>query len=127
MYGILQVKQHKCMRCNGHKFYIKKLDETKKTLDYGISAVFEVTNVSSRSDKHPELSENRYYGYLEDILHCDFNSFKVVMFIFKWYKLWLNWCDPNKTIIGHDNGFTMVNTSLFEPGENPYVLPSQCE
>ena len=44
--------------CNGRKYRIKKLDETKKTCDSGISAVFEVTNVSSRSDRRPELSEN---------------------------------------------------------------------
>ena len=35
--------------------------------------------------------------------------------------------DPDRTIIEHDNIFTMVNTRLFEPGTNPYVLPSQCE
>ena len=86
-----------------------------------------MTNVSSRSDKHLELSENRYYGYLEDILQCDFESFKVVLFVVKWYKLRLNQHDTNKTIIKHDNGFTMVNKRLFELGTEPYVLPSQCE
>ena len=35
--------------------------------------------------------------------------------------------DPNRTIIEHDNGFTMVNTRMFEPGIEPYVLRSQCE
>ena len=39
----------------------------------------------------------------------------------------LNQRDPNRTIIEHDNGFTMVNTRLFEEGTEPYVLPSQCE
>ena len=39
----------------------------------------------------------------------------------------LNQCDPDRTIIEHDNGFTMVNTRLFEPGTDPYVIPSQCE
>ena len=115
------------MVCNGCRYRIKKLDETKKTSDCGIFAVFEVTNVSSRSDKHPKLLENRYYGYLEDILQCDFKSFKVVLFVVKWCRLRLNQCDPNRTIIEHDNGFTMVNTRLFEPGADPYVLPSQCE
>ena len=62
----------------------------KKTSYCGISAVFEVTNVSSRSDRHPKLSENRYYGYLEDIIQCDFKSFKVVLFVVKWYRLRLN-------------------------------------
>ena len=107
------------MVCNGCRYHIKKLDETKKTSDYGISAVFEVINVSSRSDRHPELSENRYYGYLEDILHCDFKSFKVVLFIVKWYRLRLNQRDLDRTIIEHDNGFTMVNTRFFEPGTKP--------
>ena len=115
------------MVCNGCRYHIKKLDEINKTSYCGISAVFEVTNVSSRSDRHPELSENRYYGYLEDILQCDFKSFKVVIFVVKWYRLQLNQRDPDKTIIEHDNGFTMVNTRLFEPGTKPYVLPSQCE
>ena len=43
---------------NGDRYWIKKLDETKKTSDSGISVVFEVTNVSFRSDRHPELSKN---------------------------------------------------------------------
>jgi hypothetical protein len=29
------------------------LDETRKTFDSGITVVFQVTNVSSRSDRHP--------------------------------------------------------------------------
>ena len=56
------------MVCNGGRYHVKTLDEMKKPSDCGISTVFEVTNVSYRSDRHPELSENRYYGYLEDIL-----------------------------------------------------------
>ena len=51
----------------------------------------------------------------------------VVLFVVKWYMLRLNQHDPDKTIIEHVNGFTMVNTRLFEPGMEPYVLPSQCE
>ena len=66
-------------------------------------------------------------AYLEDIIQGDFKSFKVVLFIVKWYMLRLNQRDPDRTIIEHDNGFTMVNTRLFEPGIEPYVLPSQCE
>ena len=100
------------------------MDETKKTSDCGIYAVFEVTKVSSRSDKHAKLSKNQYYGYLEDILQCDFKSFNLVIFVFKWYRLRLNQRDPDRTIIEHDNGFTMVNTRLFELGMDPYVLPS---
>ena len=73
VYLLLQVKHHKAMVCNGCRYRIKKLDEKKKTSYCGISAVFEVINVSSRNDRHPELSQNRYYGYLEDILQCDFN------------------------------------------------------
>jgi hypothetical protein len=116
------------MWCNGRHYRIKKLDETKKTCDSGISAVFEVTNVSSRSDRRPELSENRYYGYLEDIIDCDFKSFKIILFVVKWYKLRLNRFDPDRTVIEHANGFTMVNTRALEPRTSePYVLPSQCE
>ena len=43
------------------------------------------------------------------------------------YRLLLNQRDPDRTIIEHDNGFTMVNTRLFEPRTEPYVLPIQCE
>jgi hypothetical protein len=32
------------MWCNGHKFHIKKLDETRKNYDSGITAIFQVTN-----------------------------------------------------------------------------------
>ena len=39
----------------------------------------------------------------------------------------MNQRDPDRTSIEHDNGFTMVNTMLFEPGMDPYVLPIQCE
>jgi hypothetical protein len=83
MSGILQLKHHKAMWCNGHKFHTKQLDETRKFFDSGISEIFQVTNVSSRSDKHPREYENKYYGYLDDILECDFNSFKIVMFDIK--------------------------------------------
>ena len=128
MFGILEVKHHKVMWFNGHKFRIKKFDETKKTVDSGITAVFEVTNVSSRSYRHLELSENRYYGYLEDIIDCDFKSFSLVLFVVKWYRLQLNQRDPDRTVIEHANGFTMVNTRLLESRTSePYVLPSQCE
>jgi hypothetical protein len=72
---------------NGRKFCIKQLDENRKTSDSGITAVFQVTNVSSRSDKHSREYENRYYGYLDDILECDFNSFKIFLFDVKWYRL----------------------------------------
>ena len=64
---------------------------------------------------------------MEDILQYKFNSFKVALFFFKWYRLQLNQCDPNRTIIEHDNGFTIVNARLFEPRMDPYVLPIQCE
>ena len=86
-YIFLQVKHHKAMFCNGHKFCIKKLDDIKKTCDSGISAVFQVTNISSRNDLHPRESKNRYYGILDDILECDFNSFRLVLFVIRWYRL----------------------------------------
>ena len=97
VYGLLEVKHHKAMMCNGCRYHIKKLDETKKTSYCGISTIFEVTNVSSRSDRHPEILENRHYGYLEYILQCDFKSFKVVMFVVKLYKLRLNQHDLDRT------------------------------
>ena len=56
--GLLQVKLHKAMWCNGHKFRKRKFDEMKKTSYCGITTVFEVTKVSSRSDKHPKPLEN---------------------------------------------------------------------
>ena len=49
------------------------------------------------------------------------------MFVVKWYRLKLNQRDRDRTIIEHDNGFTMVNTRLFEQKTEPYVLPIQCE
>jgi hypothetical protein len=125
--SMLQLKHHKAMWCNGHKFRIKMLDDKMKTSDCGITAVFKVTNISSRSDRNPEETENRYYGHLEDIIECDFNSFKIVLFEVKWYRLRMHERDPERTVIEHDNGFTMVNTRAFELGTEPYVLPSQCE
>ena len=53
---------------NGGRYRIKKLDETKKTSDSRVSIVFGVNNVSSRTERHPEVSEIKYYGYLEDII-----------------------------------------------------------
>jgi hypothetical protein len=60
---------------------------------------------------------------LEDIIECDFNSFKVVLFEVKWYRIWMHEHDLERTVIEHDNGFTMVNTRTFEPGTETYVLP----
>jgi hypothetical protein len=125
--SMLQLKHHKAMWCNGHKFRIKMLDDKMKTSDCGITTLFKVTNISSRSDRNPEETENRYYGHLEDIIECDFNSFKIVLFEVKWYSLRMHERDPKRTVIEHDNGFTMVNTRAFALGTKPYVLPSQCE
>ena len=83
-----------------------------------------MTNVSSISDRLPKVYDNQYYGHLNDILECDFESFKLVMFYVKWYKLQMNERDPDRTIIEHDNGFTMVDTRSFERGIDYYVLPS---
>ena len=38
----------------------------------------------------------------------------------------MNESDPERNVIEHANGFTMVNTRALEPGTEPYVLPSQC-
>ena len=101
---MLQLKHHKAMWCNGHKFHIKRLDDKMKTPDCGITAlVFKVTNVSSRSDRHPEETENRYYGHLEDIIQCDFNSYKIVLFEVKWYKLRMHERDPERIVIENTN------------------------
>ena len=73
---------------------------------------------------HPQKFENRYYDILDDIIEYDFNSFKLVLFIIKWYKLRMNQNYPDRTIIEHDNGFTMMNTRSFElVGNDPYHLP----
>ena len=72
---MMQLIHHKAMWSNGHKFHIKKLDDEKKNCICWITVVFQVTNVSSRSDMHPIVSGNRYYGYLDDILECDFKYF----------------------------------------------------
>jgi hypothetical protein len=108
------------MWCNGRKFHIKQLDETRKNFDSGINVVFQVTNVSSRSDRHPRESKNRYYGYLNNILECDFNSFKLAMFDVKWYRLQMHECE-------HSNGFPIIKTTMFERGHDRYVFLSQCE
>jgi hypothetical protein len=56
-----------------------------------------------------------------------FNSFKIVLFEVKWYRLQMHERDLERTIIEYDNGSTMVSKREFEPGTEPYVLPSQCE
>ena len=100
----------------------------KKKCDSRISVVFAVTNISFRNDIHPQQSENRYYEILDDIIECDFNSFKIVLFFIKWFRLRLNRNDPDRTVIEHDSVFTMINTRSFElVRDEPYVLPSQCE
>jgi hypothetical protein len=114
MSGILQLKHHKAVWCNGRKFRIKQLDETRNTSDSGIAAVFQVTNVSSRSDKRPREYENRYYGFLNDIIECDFNSFKLVLFDVKWYRLQMHENDEEKTIIQHDNRFLLIKQQFLK-------------
>ena len=61
------------MVCNGCRYRIKTLDETKKNYDCGMSVVFEVTNVSSRSDRHPELSKIDTMGIWKILLSVTLN------------------------------------------------------
>ena len=75
------------MYYDGHKFSIKKVDVTKRTCDSGRTVMFEVTNILSINDMHPQQFEKRYYGILDDIIECDINSFKHVLFSVKWYML----------------------------------------
>ena len=39
----------------------------------------------------------------------------------------MNECDPDRTVIEHANGFTMVNTRELEPGTKTCAIPSQYE
>ena len=39
----------------------------------------------------------------------------------------MNECGPKRYVIGHANGFTMVDARMFELGTKTYALPSQCE
>ena len=107
---MLQLKHHKAMWCNGRKFHIKMLDDKMKTSDCGITVVFKVTKISFRSDKNPKEIENRYYAHLEDIIECDFNSFKIFLFEVKLYRIQMHERDAERNVIDHDNGFTMINT-----------------
>lgn len=127
VFDILQLKHHNKMWCNGYKFCFKRLDEKMKTFDSWITTVFQVISVSFRGDRQRELSENWYYGYPHDILECDFESLKIVVFDVKWFRLWINERGPDRTIIEHANKFTMVDTSNLEPGSERYVFPSQHE
>ena len=47
---------------------------------------------------------------LKKPIDSDFNSFKILLFEVKWYRLWMHEHDTERTVIEHDNGFTMVNT-----------------
>jgi hypothetical protein len=94
----------------------QKFGWQEETYDFGIIAVFQVTNVSSRSDRNPTISEDRYYGYLDDIIECDFKSFKSVMFQVKRYRSQMNEYDLDRIVIEHANGFTIVNTRALELG-----------
>jgi hypothetical protein len=87
----------------------------------------QVTNVSSRIDRRPREYENRYYGFLNDIIGCDFNSFKLFFFYVNWYRLRIHEHDEERTIIQHANRFTMIKTTFFEKTNDLYVFPNQCE
>ena len=61
------------------------------------------------------------------IFECEINSFKLVLFDVKWYRLSMNVHDDDIILIQQENGFPMVKTSHFEAGKDHYVFPSQCE
>lgn len=109
----------------GHHYRIRKVDEKRQTYDCGVSASFEVECRSHANDRQPITSTLRYYGVLEDIIELDFMSFKKVIFRVEWYKLIE--VGEEKTILLHNNGFHMINTSRFEATSEPYVFPSQCD
>lgn len=108
MCDITQLKHYKAMWCNGHKVHIKNMDEKRKSFNNGIFKIFRVTDVSSRSDTHPEVSRNRYWC-LEDIIEFDCKSFKTIFLDVKWKNLQMKECDLERTFFEHANVFTMVN------------------
>lgn len=89
----MKLKHYEAMWCSGHKFHIKMLYWKMKNSNIRIFEVLQVNNVSSRSDKHPEVSKIRYY-YLQDIFDCEFKSFKTFFStsngkIYKWMNMFL--------------------------------------
>lgn len=106
---------------------MKKLDDKKRTCDSGISAVFQVTNISSRNDLHRRESQIDTMPFWLIYLIVTLIPSKF-LFVMKWYRLRLNQNNPDRAFIKHDNGFPIINTRLFEPvGEEPCVLPIQYE
>ena len=98
-------------------FYFQWYVQFPQFFNCGITAVLLFINISFRSDRHPEESKNRYYGYLGYIIECDFGSFKLVLFDIKWCRLRMNECDIERNIIEHNNVFSIVNTRMVEPGK----------
>ena len=84
-----------------------------------------MTNVSSRSNRRPKVFDNRYYGHLNDILECDFESFKLVLFDIKWYRIWMNEHDTYKIVIQNDNVFTMVLMGKSIPIKQCGITPKE--
>lgn len=80
---------------------------------------------SHANDRQPITRTLRYYGVLEDIIELDFMSLKKVIFRVEWYNSIE--VGEEKTILLHNNGFHMINTSRFEATSEPYVFPSQCD
>ena len=64
---------------------------------------------------------------MEHIVECGFNSFKLVLFAIKWYRLQMYEHDEEITIIQHANVLTMIKTIVFEGWNDRYVFLSQCE
>ena len=107
----------------GHQFCIRKADENGQTYDCGVSTSFEVDSHSHAYDRQPITNILCYYGVLEDITELDFISFKKNRV--ERYKLIK--IDQEKTIMFHNNGFNMINTSRFEATSEPYVFPNKCD
>ena len=103
----------------GHQFCVRKADENGKTCDCGVSTSFEVDFHSHAYDRQPITNILCYYGVLEDIIELDFISFKTNRV--ERYKLIK--IGREKTILLHNNGFNMINTSRFEATYEPYVFP----
>ena len=100
VFGILQLKHHNSMRYNGCKFHIKKLNEKINTSDCGIIIVYQVTNVSSRSDTHcndqQSYTQWKYSKYFEDkYIHCRIVIVNCILYkriYVKWLQMRIRAC-----------------------------------
>lgn len=115
-----QVLEYSSYLIDGVLFRTRKRDDTRTTQNSGVSIQASVMQVASAKDKNPVVSEELFYGTIDEIWELDYRFFRIVVFK-------CSWANNNDAVKVDDMGLTLVNLKRIGYKNDSFILGTQAK